>query len=75
MVKSYSAAGATRLQPCFPSGSHPPAKYTHSRAVMVLPRRSPGRAFSASGLSEADFASSYGMPLRDVMRALGRDGR
>ena len=33
------------------------------------------RAFSASGLSEADFASSYGMPLRDVMRALGRDGR
>ncbi|MFC7461207.1 ProQ/FINO family protein [Hydrogenophaga defluvii] len=30
------------------------------------------RAFSASGLSEADFASSYGMPLREVMRALGR---
>lgn len=32
------------------------------------------RAFSASGLSEADFASSYGMPLREVMRALGRGG-
>ena len=30
------------------------------------------RAFGASGLSEADFASSYGMPLREVMRALGR---
>ena len=30
------------------------------------------RAFTTSGLSEADFASNYGMPLRDVMRALGR---
>lgn len=30
------------------------------------------RAFTASGLSEADFASSYGMPLRDVLRALGQ---
>lgn len=29
------------------------------------------RAFGASGLSEADFASSYGMPLGEVMRALG----
>jgi len=30
------------------------------------------RALAASGLSEAEFASSYGMPLRDVMRALER---
>ena len=30
------------------------------------------RAFTASGMSQADFASSYGMSLRDVQRALGQ---
>jgi hypothetical protein len=51
MVKSYSAAGATRRQRCCSSGSQPPARYTHRRAVMVLPRLSPRSAFSASVVS------------------------